>query len=63
MPASLPALCQLRKSYYNYTMPHTCPHCRATFPGEETCQERFNISQLKEVEQPAYYAVHCRESN
>jgi hypothetical protein len=43
---------------YNYTMPHTCPHCRATFPGEETCQERFNISQLKEVEQPAYYAVH-----
>ncbi len=39
-------------------MPHTCPHCRATFPGEETCQERFNISLLKEAEQSAYYAVH-----
>jgi hypothetical protein len=39
-------------------MSFTCPHCRAAFPSDETCQDRFDVSQLKEIEQPAYYAVH-----
>lgn len=39
-------------------MPFTCPACGASYPTEETCEDRFNVSQLTEVEQPAYYAVH-----
>ena len=39
-------------------MPYTCPQCGAAFPPGETCQDRFNASQLIEVEQPSYYAVH-----
>jgi hypothetical protein len=39
-------------------MSFTCPHCGAIFASDETCQDRFNVSQLKEIEQPAYYAVH-----
>jgi len=39
-------------------MPHSCPQCRAIYTKDETCQDRFNLSQLKEVDQPAYYAVH-----
>ena len=39
-------------------MSSTCPQCGAVFAGEETCQDRFNVGQLKEIEQPAYYAVH-----
>lgn len=36
----------------------TCPQCGAHFLTEETCQDRFTQQQFKEVEQPAYYAVH-----
>ncbi len=39
-------------------MPFTCPNCGASFTSNETCQDRFTLSQLKEVEQPDYYAVH-----
>lgn len=39
-------------------MTYTCPQCGAAFPSNETCQERFTACQLKEVEQPSYYAVH-----
>jgi hypothetical protein len=39
-------------------MPFTCPNCGANFISDETCQDRFTLSQLKEVEQPNYYAVH-----
>jgi hypothetical protein len=39
-------------------MNFTCPQCKATFPTSETCQERFSLCQLKEVEHPAYYVVH-----
>jgi hypothetical protein len=39
-------------------MPLTCPNCGASFTADETCQDRFTLSQLKEVEQPGYYAVH-----
>jgi Family of unknown function (DUF5946) len=39
-------------------MSFTCPQCGAVFTTEETCQDRFNVSQLKEIAQPAYYAVH-----
>lgn len=39
-------------------MPHTCPRCGATYPGDETCEDRFNTSQLRELERPDYYAVH-----
>lgn len=34
------------------------PAMWATFASDETCQDRFNTSQLKEVEEPACYAVH-----
>lgn len=39
-------------------METSCPLCGASYPAGETCQERFNLSQLKEVECPEYYAVH-----
>lgn len=39
-------------------MPFTCSQCGAVFISDETCQDRFNVSQIKEIEQPAYYAVH-----
>lgn len=39
-------------------MPFTCPQCGAAFSADETCQDRFQVSQLAEVEHPAYYAVH-----
>ncbi len=39
-------------------MSFICPQCKAVFTTDETCQDRFNIIQMKEQEQPAYYAVH-----
>jgi len=39
-------------------MPFSCPNCGAGFTSDETCEDRFTLSQLKEIEQPAYYAVH-----
>ena len=39
-------------------MTFICPACGATFPTDETCEDRFNVSQVREVEEPAYYAVH-----
>ena len=36
-----------------------CPQCGATFASGETCNDRFNTTQINEVENPAsYYAVH-----
>ena len=36
-----------------------CPQCGATFASDETCSDRFNTTQIKEVENPtSYYAVH-----
>jgi hypothetical protein len=39
-------------------MPHTCPQCGASYPSDETCEERFHLSQGTELERPGYYAVH-----
>lgn len=39
-------------------MPYHCPQCGALLLNEETCQDRFNITQHKEIERPDYYAVH-----
>lgn len=39
-------------------MAHSCPQCGASYPTAETCEDRFNTSQLTELERPAYYAVH-----
>jgi hypothetical protein len=39
-------------------MSYTCPHCGGVIPGEETCQQRFDHSQILELEQPGFYAVH-----
>jgi hypothetical protein len=39
-------------------MSSSCPQCGAVFAAGETCQDRFNTSQLKELAEPAYYAVH-----
>ena len=35
-----------------------CPHCKAVYTNDETCEDRFNTSQLMELEQPEYYAAH-----
>jgi hypothetical protein len=36
-----------------------CPQCGATLASGETCVDRFNATQIKEIENPAsYYAVH-----
>jgi hypothetical protein len=37
---------------------YICPQCGAVLASDETCQDRFNATQLMEVEQPAYYVVH-----
>lgn len=39
-------------------MPFTCPQCGATYATDERCEDRFNVSQIQELEDPAYYAVH-----
>jgi len=39
-------------------MSFTCPQCGAVLASNETCQDRFNLIQMKEQEQPACYAVH-----
>ena len=39
-------------------MPITCPVCGAKLPKDTTCRDLFDLSQLKEIEQPEYYAVH-----
>ncbi len=39
-------------------MSFQCPQCGAEYTLDETCQERFDILMVKEVEFPAYYAVH-----
>ena len=39
-------------------MPATCPLCGAQLWSGEACQDRFNEGQLKEIEEPARYAVH-----
>lgn len=40
-------------------MSYQCPQCGATYTIDETCQERFDICMLKEVENPtSYYSVH-----
>ena len=39
-------------------MPATCPQCGAQLRPGEACQDRFNEGQLKEIEEPARYAVH-----
>ena len=41
-----------------FNMPATCPQCGAIFPDGETCGGRFDALQWKELEDPAYYAVH-----
>jgi hypothetical protein len=35
-----------------------CPKCGAPVASEDACRELFDLSQLKEIEDPAYYAVH-----
>lgn len=39
-------------------MSFACSQCGAVFTADETCQACFNVSQLREIEQPAHYAVH-----
>jgi hypothetical protein len=36
----------------------TCPVCGALLPDGTTCQELFDLAQLKEIEHPENYAVH-----
>ncbi len=40
------------------TMIYTCPQCGAHHKTPETCEDRFNTSQLLELEKPEYHAVH-----
>jgi len=39
-------------------MNFSCPGCGAKFTTNETCQDRFSLIQLKDIEQPGYYAAH-----
>ena len=39
-------------------MPINCTICGAKLPKETTCQDLFDLNQLKEIEQPEYYALH-----
>lgn len=39
-------------------MAHTCPHCGATYPTNETCEERFNQLLAVELADSEYFAVH-----
>ena len=39
-------------------MSFSCPQCGAIYPQDETCLDRFNLSQSMELDDPAYYAVH-----
>ena len=39
-------------------MPETCRQCGARLAPEQTCEDVFYLGQIKEVEDPAYYAVH-----
>jgi lincosamide nucleotidyltransferase A/C/D/E len=39
-------------------MSQRCPECKAAFASGEKCRDRFDALQLKELEQPGYYAVH-----
>jgi hypothetical protein len=42
----------------NRNMSTACPRCGIKLPEGETCTGRFDVLQLKEVEAPAFYAVH-----
>jgi hypothetical protein len=35
-----------------------CPICGAPLPPGSTCEDLFNAAQFREIEDPAYYAVH-----
>lgn len=39
-------------------MPYRCPECRATYSTDETCEDRFNAGQAREMTDPASFAVH-----
>jgi hypothetical protein len=39
-------------------MPYCCPQCGATFSTDETCEDRFNAGQAREMTDPASLAVH-----
>lgn len=40
-------------------MTTTCLQCGASLPSDVTCMDRFNTTQIKEVENPgSYYVVH-----
>ena len=36
----------------------TCPQCGAILASDHTCRDRFNTTQMMELGDPAYYAVH-----
>jgi hypothetical protein len=39
-------------------MPFLCPKCKAVFQNNETCQERYDRIQQRELENPDYFLVH-----
>ncbi len=39
-------------------MASACPQCGVTFTGDENCEGWFTAGQVKEGDDPAYYAVH-----
>ena len=39
-------------------MPTLCQECGGTFPDGETCEDRLNLTQIQELEDPARFAVH-----
>lgn len=39
-------------------MPHTCPQCGATYPADETCEDRYYAGQAREMTDAQFGAVH-----
>ncbi|MGA9190946.1 MAG: DUF5946 family protein [Anaerolineales bacterium] len=43
---------------YNVRMKSLCPRCGAQLPDTESCQNRFDLTQTKELGAPEFYQVH-----
>jgi hypothetical protein len=39
-------------------MSYLCPKCKASFSNNDTCQQRFDYFQIKELADTDYYLVH-----
>ncbi|MGZ3673268.1 MAG: DUF5946 family protein [Ktedonobacterales bacterium] len=52
----LPPLSSLNKEVSPVS--YCCPQCGAKYSTDETCEDRFNLGQAREMTDPASFAVH-----